>query len=70
MWWACPRPGWLLPLVCFWTKNCCGLGSALSLDIMSLSFPIDTLPYGCVGLVTSRAEPSFEHFELGLLIYE
>ena len=23
-----------------------------------------------VGLVTSRAEPSFEHFELGLLIYE
>ena len=26
------------------------------------------LPY--VGLVTSRAEPSFEHFELGLLIYE
>ena len=23
-----------------------------------------------LGLVTSRAEPSFEHFELGLLIYE
>ena len=23
-----------------------------------------------VGLVTSRAEPSFERFELGLLIYE
>ena len=23
-----------------------------------------------VGLVTSRAEPSFENFELGLLIYE
>ena len=23
-----------------------------------------------IGLVTSRAEPSFEHFELGLLIYE
>ena len=23
-----------------------------------------------VGLVTSRAELSFEHFELGLLIYE
>ena len=26
--------------------------------------------YQYVGLVTSRAEPSFEHFELGLLIYE
>ena len=23
-----------------------------------------------LGLVTSRAEPSFEHFKLGLLIYE
>ena len=26
--------------------------------------------YRYIGLVTSRAEPSFEHFELGLLIYE
>ena len=33
-------------------------------------FPVDLLGIMQIGLVTSRAEPSFEHFELGLLIYE
>ena len=31
---------------------------------------IETVIVSQVGLVTSRAEPSSEHFELGLLIYK
>ena len=57
----------------FFTINC----SSFLIDFYKMFWVIcenmdDTLDIFAfyIGLVTSRAEPSFEHFELGLLIYE
>ena len=44
--------------------------SSNSLDLRNYNVLLETNYNLWVGLVTSRAEPSFEHFELGLLIYE